>query len=83
MKAFGAFNKAFQVGDGMYFGYLWISLDEDDDVRFDLEITEKVYAQKLSDELAKFKEQLKEKLKSAKPLTATISERVEPDDIPF
>jgi hypothetical protein len=96
MKAFGSFNKTsltdpdwytrepFQIGDSMYYAYMWTVLDQDEqDIHFHFEITEKVYAQKMSDEVAKFKEKLKEKLKSTKPVPAAIDEQTEPDDIPF
>jgi hypothetical protein len=94
MRAMGAFAKAnandpdfatrdaFQVGDSMYFGYLWVRLDQDDEVVFDFEVTSTPYAQKLSDEVATFRARLKEKMSKRTPALLTHTDPTI-DDIPF
>jgi hypothetical protein len=95
LKALGAFAKStssdpdfatrepVQIGDSLYNAYMWLRLDEDDDLCFDFEVTTKTYTQKLSDEVAKFKANLKKKLLATKPVPVAVNEYGEPSDIAF
>jgi hypothetical protein len=79
-------RESVTLGEEQYNGYLWLGLDADGEPEFVFELTTECRSQKLSDEVIKFRDRIKQRLSAKAAATPALLTHTDPDnvdEIPF